>query len=71
MAEKLEDYWRTVRVNEASKAGIRRVLAEDLEDERQESEIERRSQERIIQRLKDERKNCWTAITPELSRSIS
>jgi site-specific DNA recombinase len=32
------------------------VLAEDLEDELQESEIERRSQERIIQRLKDERK---------------
>ena len=51
----LERRWKIVRVNEHSKAGIRRVLSEDLEDERAEAETDRRVQQRRIQKLKDER----------------
>nr|MDQ6946028.1 zinc ribbon domain-containing protein [Actinomycetota bacterium] len=53
--EALESHWRTVSIPECRKAEIRRLLADDLEDEKAEAEADRRVQVRRIQRLKDER----------------
>ena len=44
-----------MKVAEQAKAGIRRVLAENLDQERAEAEADRRVLQRRIQRLKDER----------------
>ena len=52
---KVEQRWQSERVTEYAKVGIRRVLDEDLDDERREAEAERRTQQRLIQRFKDER----------------
>lgn len=55
MIDFMEQRWANVRVTEDAKVGIRRVLDEDLAEERQEVESERRMKQRAIQRLKDER----------------
>lgn len=51
----LERYWLGVKVTESAKVGIRRVLAEELDEERAEAESERRVLQRRVQTLKDER----------------
>ena len=48
-------HWRTVRIPERRRAEIRKLLAEDLAEERAEAEGDRRVQQRRIQQLKDER----------------
>jgi DNA invertase Pin-like site-specific DNA recombinase len=53
--EALARHWRGVKVKQSAKDGIRRVLTEDLDDERAEADTDRRVQERRIQSLKDER----------------
>jgi hypothetical protein len=57
----VERYWRTVKVTEQARSGIRRVLSQDLDDERREAQTERQSQQRRIHRFKDERQKLLDA----------